>query len=410
MFQGKVVSIDYRSSSPMTPEQRPIPHTFVTFSIQEVYKGLPQNRDTITLRFRGGLREEDGKVLDVEGVPSFNVGEEGVFFVCGNGRQLCPLVGWGQGRYRIISGNIYNDVGQEVLLSDDPVLAARIHPKDLQDHRRFETLLVKGQRKADQVVWGKLSNEAQILVHDPTLQSRMDPSRLTYAPPKSLDPIAQEWAPKLMPAQFLQTPKNIQEALIFRDMNFMLLDRSLFSEADLEGIPLQPQISEILRQNRDNLPLERVLLMNRRILETVYPDVLLRSLDQTILSGQTVDLSEIRKGQIGSSIIETVHHERQEREGPPISPVPPPGKRLTLDEFGAHITNMVQVLHTPEELRALPPVADADISQEFFVRPPNPVRPRSVAPMTPPTPTDPEEQEETRLFLESGRNPVLNSQ
>jgi hypothetical protein len=77
---------------------RPLVRTEVTFEVEESLMGVV-NESALTLRFLGG-RVED-LVMQVDGMPTFRRGEEVVLFVQGQGRQVCPLVGWGHGKLLI---------------------------------------------------------------------------------------------------------------------------------------------------------------------------------------------------------------------------------------------------------------------------------------------------------------------
>jgi hypothetical protein len=73
------------------------PMTFVTFSDLTVLKG--EADATLTLRFSGGTT---GKyTMRVSDMPAFTAGERDVLFVAGNNRDVCPLVGVWQGRFRV---------------------------------------------------------------------------------------------------------------------------------------------------------------------------------------------------------------------------------------------------------------------------------------------------------------------
>jgi hypothetical protein len=73
------------------------PYTFVTFTVRDVLKGWTMDRQ-IALRFAGG-EIADG-VASLEGMPQFEQGETYLLFVHGNGKLLCPVLGWWQGQYR----------------------------------------------------------------------------------------------------------------------------------------------------------------------------------------------------------------------------------------------------------------------------------------------------------------------
>ena len=74
-------------------------HTYVTLDHLDVLSGQ-LNAPTLTLRLRGGL--VDGRGLHVDGAPNFAPNERVLLFVQGNGQDLVPLVGWGQGMFRLV--------------------------------------------------------------------------------------------------------------------------------------------------------------------------------------------------------------------------------------------------------------------------------------------------------------------
>lgn len=112
VFRGTVVEVDYRDSE-ATGNQPSLPHTFVTFSVQEVLAGQADG-EMLTLRFLGGVNQ-NGQVMYVDGVPTFDLGDEDVVFVSGNGEAECPLVECSGGRFRLVEGRVYNEFGQTVL-------------------------------------------------------------------------------------------------------------------------------------------------------------------------------------------------------------------------------------------------------------------------------------------------------
>lgn len=71
--------------------------TFVTFRVDETYKGDAANART--LRFFGGT--VGGVTMEAPDMPRFAVGQVAVLFEVGNGRQFCPLVGAHQGRFHV---------------------------------------------------------------------------------------------------------------------------------------------------------------------------------------------------------------------------------------------------------------------------------------------------------------------
>lgn len=70
--------------------------TEVRFVDLEVFKG----RGSASLRVAGG-RDSDGTFVQVDGVPRFHKGERYLIFEKQGAGNICPLVGWDQGCYRL---------------------------------------------------------------------------------------------------------------------------------------------------------------------------------------------------------------------------------------------------------------------------------------------------------------------
>jgi hypothetical protein len=79
------------------PDASGTPWTAVTLSDLTVLKG--DVGGTLTLRFYGGTT--GAVAMRVPDMPSFTPGERALLFVAGNGRDVCPLVGVWQGRFRL---------------------------------------------------------------------------------------------------------------------------------------------------------------------------------------------------------------------------------------------------------------------------------------------------------------------
>jgi hypothetical protein len=118
IFRGVVTNVQYRVSDVVKPnEDVPIPHTYVSFKIEQVYKGRSATPGSITVRFEGGLDASTDEVLAISGMPRFDAGENVILFVQGNTKRICPVAGWDKGRFRVIDGLVYNEFGQEVWLT-----------------------------------------------------------------------------------------------------------------------------------------------------------------------------------------------------------------------------------------------------------------------------------------------------
>jgi hypothetical protein len=95
IYRAHVTAVQARHVA--APNGNVVIKTYVTLGIEHTLKGAVQ--DTVTLEFLGGTIGDE--TLSVSGMPQFTVGEHGIYFVQGNGRQFAPLVRFTHGRYRI---------------------------------------------------------------------------------------------------------------------------------------------------------------------------------------------------------------------------------------------------------------------------------------------------------------------
>ena len=113
IFEGSVVDIAFRDSEPPQGAEASIPHTFVTYRIDEILRGESTSR-RMTLRFMGGWSSETGKIILAYGAPLFRLGDRDILFVTANGAASCPLVACGLGRFRVNEGRIFTDTGAAI--------------------------------------------------------------------------------------------------------------------------------------------------------------------------------------------------------------------------------------------------------------------------------------------------------
>lgn len=139
IYRGRVTDIQARRVAAANGQS--VIKTFVTITVDRTLKGPEQAN--VTLEFLGGTIGDE--ILEVSGMPKYTVGERGIVFVQGNGRQFCPVVRLGHGSYRVRrderSGREFverqnraplNDVSEvELPLARNPVLAARAAEPDL---------------------------------------------------------------------------------------------------------------------------------------------------------------------------------------------------------------------------------------------------------------------------------------
>ncbi len=155
VMHGTVRYIDYLMSEPSEESPTALPHTFVTYRVQDVIKGKVTD-DYITLRFIGGLDHESLRFLASSEVPMFDVGDEDILFVKDNGSRQCPLAEGQKGRLRVIKQQVYTDGGREISLTEDGKLSPG------KSHKFFEVLTTDIEGKP--MVTGDLDD----LQEDPT--------------------------------------------------------------------------------------------------------------------------------------------------------------------------------------------------------------------------------------------------
>ncbi len=120
VIQGTVIDINYRDSEAVK-NQAAIPHTFVTFSIEDVLSG-DVSGETLTLRFMGGPTKNGGAMMNNQ-VPKFDIGDQDILFVRDNGVAECPLVECANGRFRVVDDRMFNEYGQQIVQDNKEKLA-----------------------------------------------------------------------------------------------------------------------------------------------------------------------------------------------------------------------------------------------------------------------------------------------
>jgi hypothetical protein len=113
VFEGTVLAVEYRDSTPRNTNETAVPHTFVTFAVNRVLKGST-SAGAITLRFAGGM-SADGRLLRIKSSTLFDVGERSILLVRGNELYASPLINWTAGRFRLVDGHVYTDNGRELV-------------------------------------------------------------------------------------------------------------------------------------------------------------------------------------------------------------------------------------------------------------------------------------------------------
>lgn len=122
IFRGTVIDVQSRLSDVESNDDVRLPHTFVTLAIEESLKGDTPLK-TITLRFLGGYDKERDAFLSVGGAPMFNIGDHDILMVKNNGASMCPIVGCGPGRFRIVGQRLYSYDGRQVMMRSEGILS-----------------------------------------------------------------------------------------------------------------------------------------------------------------------------------------------------------------------------------------------------------------------------------------------
>ena len=123
VVQTRVSKVEYRMSSGAGVNQPPLPYTIVTYRVVKPLRGgaaMP----SLTLRFIGGP-DGRGNFIEASHVPTFQVGDEDILFVKGNGAEGCPLVDCIDGRFRVLDGVVHDGRGTPVATISGNAVVAR---------------------------------------------------------------------------------------------------------------------------------------------------------------------------------------------------------------------------------------------------------------------------------------------
>lgn len=195
IVEGTVVDVTSRWSADKTTI-----YTDVTLDDLQVVHGHVAG-PTVTLRFKGG--EVDGYRITVEGSPSFHPGEREVLFIRGNDRAVSPVVGFFQGRFKVIDGQVHDYAGMPVVqIQNDVFVKLRQQP---QEARHDET----GQPSPDGLTAGTpgtgrysyrtdAAQEEAAALHVPAERAAEAPPASVFPPvarTESQEPTASQTAP-----------------------------------------------------------------------------------------------------------------------------------------------------------------------------------------------------------------------
>ncbi len=430
IIQGEVVDKAFRSSSGADGEEARegsrLPHTFVTIAIEQTLKGLSENPESLTIRYSGGISQDGEAIMATSGTPMLDVGDRGVFFVRrapeSRHPHPQPLVGLKQGFTRFLEENqVMNEMGYELILTDDPVFAARIHPDDVRDYEVLAQHLREPDNAAEEKLLSRLSEAAHQIIREPESASQLPPEALTF---RLSGPQAQrlmetmedsehslrELLQRLMPQKFRAISGSIAEAILYRDLNHALFNRELFMPKDLQEVSLRPETKELVEQDPNEMPIGQVLKRNRRVIEDLFPNLVVRSFDRSPVLGRYRPIEAMMTTRIGE------HEVRMKRlpvpEGEGEAPEPeelPKGKVLGQEAFLEHLKAMIKIAISREgQKEESNPVVGFDPDEPFTVSPPKPSAPPRSLSLPAREPRNDREAAEFEALQESEGNPVVD--
>lgn len=331
IIQGVVIDVQYKESTPRD-KILAVPHTFVTFTVEHIFKGDVRNGSTITLRFEGGLAK-DGGIMVVDGIPLFDKGDRCILFIKGNTVLPCPLVGWNQGFYRVINNTgIYNEKGNQIVLADRLNIISQFEKSDFLDINQFLILLADPKTDIDKLMRDSLRKDTQQM-------------------------LAKEGS-RVVPMLSILT------RLLIRDMNQILSTPGFFTEKLVNSLPLRDETRDNWKLNQSQTDPFKVARLNRQLFEDAYPTLILKTPNQIMTWGKQETLDEAVTHFYTQDIkFRTNSSLDTDKEN---LPVYIEGKAMQLTDVSSQINRLVQLLHTPDELKLTPLVPNADIKADFY--------------------------------------------
>lgn len=136
IVEGTVSNIESRWSQDLT-----MIYTYVTLDQLELVHGESKS-DTLTLRFEGG--KVGAHEVTTHGVPKFEKGTRELLFVANNGVAVSPIVGFFQGRFKIVGDKVHDFAGLPIVgVRDGALLKLTQRPadtaRDEDESGEFET-------------------------------------------------------------------------------------------------------------------------------------------------------------------------------------------------------------------------------------------------------------------------------
>ncbi|HEX5686563.1 MAG TPA: hypothetical protein VFY73_21260 [Ideonella sp.] len=163
IVHSRVSKVEYAQSE-AAKGQPGVPHTIVTFDVVKPLQGNV-GAASFTLRFIGGP-DGRGRFMQASNVPVFQLGDEDILFVQGNGSKGCALAGCADGRFRVLNGLVYDGTGTPVLrVESGRVVASGETPAELSTIRfprpSFDALMKNAEARQAIASQGLSATEAR---------------------------------------------------------------------------------------------------------------------------------------------------------------------------------------------------------------------------------------------------------
>jgi hypothetical protein len=115
-------------------------------------------------------------------VPLFDKGERAILLVRGNGHADSPLVGWTEGRLRLIEDRVYSNAGREIMLADEVVSFGSRHDFAEIRHHSIGSSGVQINRRSNPNVDD--ATDGLRMVDDPGTDSNIVPGTASKSMPQ----------------------------------------------------------------------------------------------------------------------------------------------------------------------------------------------------------------------------------
>ncbi len=350
IFEGVVIDKVYKESSQRDDNDEKSPHTFITFQIDRILKGANDEGSEITLRFAGGLNADEDGFAVTEGVPFFDLEDRVILFVAGNQRRYCPLAGWQQGLYAIIYDELYNSSSQGIMFTEDLEESSIFYRQDLLDVPGLIERLTNQFRELDLWLWMQLSQETRLSIENQEELNIPQEMIRSFLKDDFNQLIHEIW--------FLDQPESDihPDFVWFQTLRKREETQSLFD-----------------KEPNDRTEKERIRL-HRLLLEDGYPNMILQTHGNTIIPGSFHEVEELLTTRVmGEITFEIGIHQTASmdnwniEEDIIIDEESIQRDRISPDDFKTYILDLVDFLHTGEELDQLEPVQSADPEIGFHV-------------------------------------------